>query len=64
MVQLHSLQAPTSINLLPSIYHYYFYKAAQEGRVDAIELLLTAGANIEQGNKNNATALVKVTNLN
>ena len=63
-MQLHSLKSPTSINLFPSIFHYYFYKAAKEGHVDAIEMLLKSGANIEQGNKNNATALVKGTNLN
>ena len=64
MVQLHSMQAPTSIYLFSLVNNFKFYKAAQEGHVDAIEVLLNNGAKIEQGSKNNATALVKVTNLN
>ena len=49
MVQLHSVQAPTSINPFTFINYFYFYKAAQEGHVDAIEVLLKGGANIEGG---------------
>ena len=64
MEQLHSMQASTSINIFSLINNYYFYKAAEEGHVYAIAVLLKAGANIEQGNKNNATALFKGTNLN
>ena len=64
MVQLHSMQAPTSIYLFSLVNNFKFYKAAQEGHVDAIEVLLTAGANVEQGIKNNATALFKGTNHN
>ena len=47
MVQLHSLQASTPINLFSFIYYFYFYKAAEKGHVDAIEVLLKGGANIE-----------------
>ena len=64
MAQLHSLQAPTSINLFSFINYFYFYKAAQQGHVDAIEVLLKGEAYIEQGNKNNATPLYTGTNLN
>ena len=63
VVQLHSFQASTSINLFSLINYFYFYKAAGNGHVDTIELLLERGANIEQGNKNNATPLFIGTNL-
>ena len=63
MVQLHSMQASTSINIFSLINNFYFIKAAEKGHMNAIAMLLKAGANIEQGNKNNATALFKGTNL-
>ena len=62
VVQLHSMQAPTSLICFLFLIIFIF-KAAQEGHVDAIELLLKRGANIEQGNKNNATPLYIGINL-
>ena len=64
-MQLHSIQAPTSINLFSLINYIYFYKAAQEGHVDAIEVLLKGGANIEAKETSiGATPLYIGTNLN
>ena len=65
MAQLHSIQAPTSINPFTFINYFYFYETAQEGHVDAIEVLLKGGANIEAKEKSiGATPLYIGTNLN
>ena len=58
IMQLHSLKAPTSIHLFSLNNNFYFYKAAFNGHVDAIEVLLKAGANIEaKKTSDGATAL-------
>ena len=54
-----------SINLFSIINYFYFYKAAQNGHVDAIEVLLKRGANIEAKETNvGATPLYIGNNLN
>ena len=64
-MQLHSLKAPSSINLFSLINNFYFNKAAFNGHADAIKVLLKAGANIEaKRTSHGATPLYAGTNLN
>ena len=65
MVGVPFILVTTSINLFSLINYFYFYKAAQEGHVDAIEVLLKGGANIEAKTTGiGATPLYAGTNLN
>ena len=65
MVGVPFLLVTTSIILFSLINYFYFYKAAQQGHVDAIEVLLKRGANIEaKETSHGATPLYIGTNLN
>ena len=59
------MQATTSINLYFPFLIICFYKASQNGHIDAIELLLKRGANIEaKETTGGRTPLYIGTNLN
>ena len=64
MVGVPFILVTTSINLFSFINYFYFYKAAEKGHVDAIEVLLKGGANIEAKETSGATPLFIGTNLN
>ena len=65
MVGVPYIFVRTSINLFSLINYIYFNKAAEKGHVDAIDVLLKGGANIEAKETSmGATPILIGTNLN
>ena len=57
MVGVPFILVTTSINLFSFINYLFFYKAAQEGHIDAITFLLNKNCNINSRTNRGGTAL-------